>query len=85
MTLLSHTKFGSMAPDLQCPARIMGGVPDFDTSVPHSARVYDYWLGGKDNFAADREVGDRTVQAYPNVVLSHAQALLTSTRPARTR
>ena len=48
----------------------MGGVPDFDTSVPHSARVYDYWLGGKDNFAADREVGDRTIQAYPNVVLS---------------
>ena len=26
-----------------------------DTSVAHSARVYDYWLGGKDNFAADRE------------------------------
>jgi S-adenosyl methyltransferase len=45
-------------------------VPDFDTSIPHSARVYDYWLGGKDNFAADREVGDRTIQAYPNVVHS---------------
>jgi len=26
-----------------------------DTSVAHPARVYDYWLGGKDNFAADRE------------------------------
>jgi S-adenosyl methyltransferase len=26
-------------------------VPDFDTSVPHIARIYDYWLGGKDNFA----------------------------------
>ena len=26
----------------------------FDTSVAHTARVYDYWLGGKDNFAADR-------------------------------
>jgi hypothetical protein len=34
-------------------------MPDFDTSVPHSARVYDYWLGGKDNFAADREAADR--------------------------
>jgi hypothetical protein len=45
-------------------------VPDFDTSVPHSARVYDYWLGGKDNFAADREVGERTIAAYPNVVFS---------------
>ena len=29
-----------------------------DTSVPHPARVYDYWLGGKDNFEADRaEIG----------------------------
>jgi len=28
---------------------------DLDTSVAHPARVYDYWLGGKDNFAADRE------------------------------
>jgi S-adenosyl methyltransferase len=45
-------------------------VPDFDTSVPHIARVYDYWLGGKDNFAADRELGERTLQAYPNLVYS---------------
>jgi S-adenosyl methyltransferase len=45
-------------------------MPDFDTSVPHVARVYDYWLGGKDNFAADREMGERTLQAYPNLVFS---------------
>jgi hypothetical protein len=45
-------------------------VPDFDTSVPHIARVYDYWLGGKDNFAADRELGDRTLEAYPNLAFS---------------
>jgi S-adenosyl methyltransferase len=45
-------------------------MPDFDTSVPHVARVYDYWLGGKDNFAADREMGERTLQAYPNLVYS---------------
>jgi hypothetical protein len=45
-------------------------MPEFDTSVPHSARVYDYWLGGKDNFAADRELGERTIEAYPNVVFS---------------
>jgi O-methyltransferase involved in polyketide biosynthesis len=43
---------------------------DFDTSVPHIARVYDYWLGGKDNFAADRAMGERTLQAYPNLVYS---------------
>jgi hypothetical protein len=45
-------------------------VPDFDTSVPHIARVYDYWLGGTDNFAADREMGERTLAAYPNLVYS---------------
>ena len=45
-------------------------MPDFDTSVPHIARVYDYWLGGKDNFAADRELGEQTLQAYPNLVFS---------------
>jgi hypothetical protein len=36
-----------------------------DTSVAHSARRYDYLLGGKDNFAADRESGDRMVAAFP--------------------
>jgi S-adenosyl methyltransferase len=45
-------------------------VDDFDISVPHIARVYDYWLGGKDNFAADRELGERTLAAYPNLVFS---------------
>jgi hypothetical protein len=35
----------------------------FDTTVAHPARVYDYWLGGKDNFAADREAGDRALAA----------------------
>jgi hypothetical protein len=45
-------------------------MPNFDTSVPHIARVYDYWLGGKDNFAADRELGERTLEAYPNLVFS---------------
>ena len=43
-------------------------MPDFDTRVPHNARVYDYLLGGKDNFAADREAGDRMLAAYPDVV-----------------
>jgi hypothetical protein len=42
--------------------------PVIDTSVPQSARVYDYLLGGKDNFAADREAGDRVIDAVPIVV-----------------
>jgi S-adenosyl methyltransferase len=45
-------------------------MPDFDTSVPHIARVYDYWLGGKDNFPADRAMGERTIAAYPDLVHS---------------
>lgn len=39
-----------------------------DTSVAHSARVYNYLLGGKDHFAADREAGDQMIAALPNVV-----------------
>jgi len=45
-------------------------MPDFDTSVAHIARVYDYWLGGKDNFAVDRAAGDQAIQAFPNIPLS---------------
>jgi len=41
-----------------------------DTSVAHSARVHNYWLGGKDNFAADRAAGDAVIQAYPGIVAS---------------
>jgi hypothetical protein len=36
-----------------------------DASRPHSARVYDYLLGGKDNFAADREFADKALEAWP--------------------
>ena len=43
---------------------------DIDTSVAHVARVYDYWLGGKDNFSADRVAGDQAIQAYPDIVYS---------------
>jgi O-methyltransferase involved in polyketide biosynthesis len=39
-----------------------------DTTAPHSARVWNYWLGGTDNFAADREVGDRVRQMLPSIV-----------------
>jgi S-adenosyl methyltransferase len=45
-------------------------VPKIDTSVAHIARVYDYWLGGKDNFAVDREVGDKVLAIHPETVLS---------------
>jgi SAM-dependent methyltransferase len=38
-----------------------------DTSVPNIARMYDYWLGGKDNFAADRQAAERMVRAVPQL------------------
>jgi hypothetical protein len=44
------------------------GPPRFDVSVAHSARMYDYWLGGKDNFAADREAAEQALEANPNIL-----------------
>ena len=38
-----------------------------NSSVAHSARRYDYWLGGKDNFAADRESGDAIEEIFPHI------------------
>jgi hypothetical protein len=40
---------------------------DINTDVAHPARVYDYWLGGKDNFPADRELAELMIQAIPNM------------------
>ncbi|MBF9071832.1 SAM-dependent methyltransferase [Streptacidiphilus sp. NEAU-YB345] len=40
---------------------------ELHTDRPHSARVYNYWLGGKDNFPADREVAERVAAAWPGV------------------
>ncbi|MGC4805132.1 SAM-dependent methyltransferase [Micromonospora sp. DT233] len=38
-----------------------------DASVPHPARRYNYWLGGKDNFAVDRHSGDQIAAVYPAI------------------
>jgi hypothetical protein len=46
-----------------------GGVP-FDTSRAHMARVYDFWLGGEDNYAADRAVAEQVAAAYPDVLVA---------------
>jgi O-methyltransferase involved in polyketide biosynthesis len=39
-----------------------------DTSVPHSARIWNYWLEGKDNYAVDRVAGDQFSAIYPQIV-----------------
>src|SRR5262249_30839516 len=46
------------------------GGQELDTGVAHIARVQDYWLGGTNNFRADREAGDEAVEAYPDLVAS---------------
>jgi hypothetical protein len=38
-------------------------VPDFDVDTPHIARIYDYWLGGTDNFEADRKAAELALAA----------------------
>jgi len=45
-----------------------GEKPKLDTSVAHTARVWNYWLGGKDNFQVDREVGDYVRSINPSIV-----------------
>jgi len=45
-----------------------GGRSEFDPSVPHPARVYNFWLGGKDNFAADRHAGEEVIRLMPGIV-----------------
>ncbi|MFY1674732.1 SAM-dependent methyltransferase [Plantactinospora sp. WMMB334] len=38
-----------------------------DTTVPHSARIWNYWLGGKDHFAVDRAAGDEVIAHIPDI------------------
>jgi hypothetical protein len=57
--------FESVVPGDAVPANA-----DIDAGVPHIARVYDYWLGGKDNFAPDREVAEKVIATFPDVLVS---------------
>ena len=47
--------------------------PVIDTSVPHAARVWNYWLGGKDNYEVDRAAGEAFKELYPAIEV-HARA-----------
>src|SRR5215831_19617008 len=47
-----------------------GDPNSLDTGTAHIARVYNYWLGGKDHFAADRAAGEQTISVYPGIRLS---------------
>ncbi len=39
-----------------------------ESEVPHAARIWNYWMGGKDNYAADRAVHDAVAEVYPQIV-----------------
>jgi S-adenosyl methyltransferase len=69
-------------------AVMRSGIPDalydwrttFPPDIPSSARIYDYSLGGKDNYPADRDAGDQiTAYLYVDhdpIVLTHARSML---------
>jgi S-adenosyl methyltransferase len=48
-------------------ADMAGKSAKLDTTKPHAARMYDYYLGGKDHFAADRETAEATMKSWPSV------------------
>ncbi|HEY4005646.1 MAG TPA: SAM-dependent methyltransferase [Pseudonocardia sp.] len=55
---------------LEIPGR---RVPDEYFRVKSSARVWNYWLGGKDNYAVDREAGDEYIRLFPEIVETAVQ------------
>src|SRR5215831_10518528 len=59
--------WADVAPDAEAIARL-------DTGVPHIARVYDYCLGGKDNFAADRAAAEEFVKIMPDILPAVVEA-----------
>jgi len=49
-------------------SRPVDAIPSFDPSVPHPARIYACWLGGKDHFEADRKAAEDVMRLRPQVV-----------------
>jgi O-methyltransferase involved in polyketide biosynthesis len=54
-------------PDGEGDDELAPGVRPFDTTVPSPARIWNYWVGGKDHFAVDRAAGERIAEAIPNL------------------
>jgi O-methyltransferase involved in polyketide biosynthesis len=49
-------------------AGALPGLRKIDGEVPHSARIWNYWLGGKDHYVVDREAGEAFLEVYPDMV-----------------
>jgi hypothetical protein len=52
----------------ESPAPGSAEPPKIDTSVPHSARIWNYWLGGRDNYPVDQEIGAQYRATFPGIV-----------------
>ncbi|MEU0518540.1 SAM-dependent methyltransferase [Streptosporangium sp. NPDC006007] len=52
--------------------------PKIDATRPHQARIWNYWVGGKDHYPIDRQVGEEIVEAFPGIidVARHSRAFL---------
>lgn len=50
----------------------LGNKIQFD--VPHAARIWNYWMGGKDNYPVDRAAGDAVTEVYPDIVTMAVQS-----------
>ncbi|WP_280265185.1 SAM-dependent methyltransferase [Nocardia wallacei] len=48
--------------------------PVIRTDIPHSARIWNYWMGGKDNYEIDRAVGDASIEIYPDITFMAQQS-----------
>ena len=53
-----------MTEDSSAPAQS----PKIDTTVPHSARIWNYWLGGRDNYPVDQEAGEQYAAIFPGII-----------------
>jgi len=62
--------------------RLGNGQTAIDVTVPHSARIWNYWLGGKDNYEVDRVAGDQFRQVFPAIVDIARSSRLFLTRSA---
>jgi hypothetical protein len=68
MQLQPSTWDSLLSPDWQFRQWDATTSPQFDPSVPHPARIYGYWLGGKDHYPADRKVAEEVIRRRPQVV-----------------
>ena len=58
---MTDGRFRPLTPSREVP-------PEIDTSRVSPARIYDYWLGGKDNFPADREAAEQVIAVFPGII-----------------